>query len=348
LRAAANETVLVGTVDGRVTRWDPDDGITWQARVAGPIRSSQSADLDGDGRAEYVIGTDDAELALLRDDGQILWQRAFAPAHGRPQKVAAIAVADLDGSGQPTILAATEGWRLYAFTPDGRERWSRWIKYHAATLLAAADLDGDGRAEIVVGTEYHTPLNVFGPDGELRWFTWEQVGSEMRATTPRCGTHAKALLLRDLDGDGSPEIVYGTADNRVYAVDPADGRVRWSANVGGEVVGLVETRVAGTPLAVATALGDLFGLDDGGRKLWRRSVGADVTALTGVTRGTGARALAVGTTDGDVLVFDVDGRLLAHSKESAGISHLAAPLDVAGSLWIASASRVSQLKLIRP
>src|SRR5262249_34270805 len=167
-----------------------------------------------------------------------------------------------------------------------------------------------------------------------------QVGSEMRATTPRSGTHARALLLCDLHGDARPEIVYGTEDSWVYAVHPADGRVRWSANVGGDVVGLVETGAAASPLAVATAHGDLFLLDPDGRKLRRVRAGVDATSSIAVRRSDGACALALGMADGHLLVMDLDGQVIAGWEGPFAISHLAASPGVAGSAWVAEGSVV--------
>ena len=337
--------VVAGTADGHVHRYTESGVLNRVGRGTGAIRSIYGADLNGDGHLEYAVGTDAANLALLAADERLLWTLSFPPTHGRPQKIAAICAADLAGSGQITLLAATEGWRIYAIAPDGSEKWWQWLKYHGATTCVAGDLDGDGQSEVVVGNEYHTPINVFGPTGDLRWYTWEQVGSEARATTPRCGTHATTLLLADVDADGQPDIVYGTDDNWVYAVDARNGSVHWATNVGAPVKDLVALGGDRAGFVVATAHGDIFLLDVVGRKSWRQIVGDAATHLAIIPVTRGERVIAVGTSDGNVLAYALSGELLAYWSGNSAITGLAAMSGAPPILWVSAGRHVRGLAL---
>jgi len=181
--------------------------------------------------------------------------------YGSVSPVTALAVADLEGKGETSLLAGTAGWFVNVFTPGGSPKWARWVRYHVITALEAADVDGDGRAEVIVGTTYSTPLTVHDHDGAFRWSTLEQVGSEGNATTPRRGIHLTQMRLSDLDGDGVREIVYGTEDGWLFAVEPRAGAELWQANIVGQVMAL---EVLPGGVVAASGFGDLYCLDPGG------------------------------------------------------------------------------------
>ena len=128
---------------------------------------------------------DDGQLAALEGrSGEQRWTQTLKNS-GWGAKVSGLAVADLKGQGRTSVIASTVGWYINAFAADGTLEWAEWVRYHAITALAVADVDGDGQAEVIAGTEYSTPLNVHNSDGSFRWTTFEEVGSEGNATTPR-------------------------------------------------------------------------------------------------------------------------------------------------------------------
>jgi outer membrane protein assembly factor BamB len=98
--------------------------IRWTFHVPGPIgppnatnqNSDQdfaSADLDGDGRVELLLGGGDGRLYALKDiDGAcaVLWSVDFGRRVGSP------ILADLDGDGTAEILVPTEDGRLHCLS----------------------------------------------------------------------------------------------------------------------------------------------------------------------------------------------------------------------------------------
>ena len=233
---------------------------------------------------------------------------------------------------------------MHAFDAGGRPAWRSWIEHHAATFCAVADVDGDGHPEIVVGNEYHTPINLFGPDGVLRWSSRSSAAGTPRA---RSGVHATALALGDVDGDGRPEIVYGTLDNLVCAAG-ADGSLLWSADVGGEVAGLAYDGAPDPAIYALSAYGDLFRLDGSGQRIWRRHVGDEATRLA-LGRGPGGVPVAVvGTAGGRVLLYGAGGERLARvTLGDAPVTHLvSAPAGASASiLYAASGSALAAITL---
>ena len=275
-----------------------------------------AADLEAGGDPVAIVGTTDSRLVTLDGaSGEQRWCQPLRNMGNRPSGASALAVADLDGDGCRSVLAGTQGWYVNAFASDGTARWANWVRYHAITALAVSDADGDGKAEVMVGTEYSTPLTVHNSDGSFRWSTFEEVGSEGNATTPRRGIGLTQLALGDLDNDGVEEIVYGTADGWVYAVKPQDGSEVWHAAVVGEVVGLVLHPDA---VVIASEYGRLYGFSYAGELRWQVR---DSEWLTGI-------ALA-----GDrIITAAEDGVLRAYDTGGIPVGSASAGGDI-GTIW---------------
>ena len=259
------------------------------------------ADIDADGAVEALVGTDDGQLAayLKVTAASSVGPRTLKNT-GWGAKVSGLAVADLEGRGRTSVLASTVGWYINAFTADGALEWAEWVRYHAITALAAADVDGDGQAEVIAGTEYSTPLNVHNSDGSFRWTTFEEVGSEGNATTPRRGIGLTHLQLVDVDGDGVREIIYGTQDGWIYAVKPQDGAEVWHVNIVGEVVGLIAFPWG---LVAASEFGELYAFSYRGELRWHVQIGEWVRAIAPV-----GEHIVAAVEKGALLACDADGR----------------------------------------
>ncbi len=198
------------------------------------------ADLDGDGKAEVLIGTTaqqcnptgactfDASpvVAVFRSNGALWWEQT------QPASVsAAPAAGDIDGDGWPEVVASVgydgdsppRPGRIVAYRADGRFLW----EYRPADadgngqpdpVVAApslCDLNRDGRLEIVVG----------GLDGHIRALDglgrllWDYDNAYAIRSTAACA---------DLNRDGYPEIVVGatcTADNPLFCGAGTGGRL---------------------------------------------------------------------------------------------------------------------------
>ena len=259
------ETVhlLAGGETGEVVSLDAGSGAdVWRVKLDSPASALLWADIDADGVPEALVGSAASELIVLDGgSGRERWRRPMRNLYGAESPVTALAVADLEGAGDLSLLAGTAGWYVNVFTPGGAAKWAQWIRYHVITALEAADTDGDGRAEVIVGTTYSTPLTVHDFDGAFRWSTLEQVGAEGNATTPRRGIHLTRMRLSDLNGDGIREIVYGTEDGWLFAVEPRAGEELWQLNVVGEVAAL---EVLPGGVVAANGFGDLYCLDPDG------------------------------------------------------------------------------------
>lgn len=124
-------------------------------------------------------------------------------------------VSDLDGNGTPEILAADVGGSIYAFNGEGTRLWkhTRNGKANDYRFIAAEGgliCMGDSRGHLVC----------LDNNGEPKL--------QVNVTTYRVSCPA----IADLDGDGKPDVVFGTEDKEVIAVS-SDGRTLWRTPLDG-------------------------------------------------------------------------------------------------------------------
>ena len=102
--------------------------------------------------------------------------------------------------------------------------------YGDACLRFGPDLGGDGFPDVMIGMAWgnRSAFSLDGRTGETQWKFDTYVDSP--PVPPVSGwVYAMASLEQDLDGDGVPEVVFGTGsdNNGVYCVSGADGSVFW-------------------------------------------------------------------------------------------------------------------------
>jgi uncharacterized repeat protein (TIGR01451 family) len=195
------------------------------------------ADLEGDGRMEYIVtgnvkgpGDNDAILnsgvLVLGPNGTRRrgWETAALGSgilayENLPRQ--APAVADLDSDGQLEIVVAThDGW-IRAYKADKTVLWARNYTQGAglfASEPAIGDVDGDGALEVVFGTyvpasdDMNGPVGVWGleADGTV------MPGFPLPVSTP--GVQA-APTLADLDRDGDLEILVAARAGQIFVWD---------------------------------------------------------------------------------------------------------------------------------
>lgn len=302
-------TLFLGSEMGSVFKLEGDRMVPlFELPRPQKILTIAVADLDRDGQKEIITSDEDENLFCYRANGSLAWRVKTRKSFGPDANVTDLWVDDIDGKGTPTILAATNAWKLYAIRPDGSIRWESFIFYHPLTKVRV--LKNKNQIFIGVGTVYQTPFNLVDPSsGAVLWKTWEQTGSETMSTTDYCGKHLRDMVFLDIDDDGKKEIVFGNESHSIYALEAADGKIRWKTQVGDKVSGLRLLR-DGTGgevrILVGTEAGEIYLFDRRqGKKL--RSTSLD-SAITGMEVIPGAAAgrdeVMLTTIDGRVAVMD--------------------------------------------
>ncbi len=169
--------------------------------------SPSLCDLDGDGKLEIVTGGPDSSLYVVTSDGR------YAP--GWPvdlgaQIESAPLCADVDGDGKAEIVVAVPAVHVAGFTAQGKPLRGFPIKSirPAESAIAAADLVPGGPLELMIG----------GDDGRLHFFDGKGV-VDVRKTAKTSYKITGGPSLGDIDGDGQFDVVFGSQDFNLYAVD---------------------------------------------------------------------------------------------------------------------------------
>lgn len=183
-----------------------------------PQSSPVIADIDGDGKAEVILGNyvpgtfsvnvfsvNSANSAAVPIPG---WPKTFI--NQLSSSLASVAVADLDKTVDGLeIVAATQDGKVYAWHKDGTVLFgplSVGSAIDASPVIG--DVDGDGNLDVVVAAH----------DGKI--YAWHSDGSAVTDWPIVASTSAieySTPMLTDLDGDGITDLIVGCDDGKVYA-----------------------------------------------------------------------------------------------------------------------------------
>jgi hypothetical protein len=325
--ADGTSDVVVGALDGRVRALHGQDGAAvagWPVATTHGINSSPSAaDTDGDGRLEVFVGSGNALTGSVQagalysfdhDGGQrfrfaaddrvrcdaSLCGFSSPPVHSSP------ALGDVDRDGSADVTFGTLGLRsIWSVAQSGSAK-AGYPYYSDDTVFstpALADLDGDGRTDYVMGTDASPGGPVDHRGGVLRamrgdgTLLWEFRTNEIIRSSPAVG---------DVDGDGTPEVVFGTGDYWGARGSASDHTALFVLERNGALQRRIDT---GGNTAASPALADVDG--DGRR---------DVVLGTGTRNGVAA-------TGGRVVAYDgrTGAQLLSTPPGNA-------PEDIIGSV----------------
>ncbi len=214
----------------------PDQLSGFPVQVGGhpnfsPSRGAALADLDGDGLPEIVVSAVDGNVYAFDSEGD---QVPGFPVSTIQIPQYAPSIADLEGDGDYEIVQFTRGFtsggRVYVIDHQGNVAPGYPKSINNSNLAGSPtlfDLDDDGTLEILV-PERDYPigfLRVLEPDG-TEWTNgnWPVVLDHVPTGSPAVG---------DIDGDGSPEVVYLSYES-IFAVETDGSAVPgWPVSIGG-------------------------------------------------------------------------------------------------------------------
>ena len=319
------------------------------------FRCVHCADLDGDGLAEVIAGSNSGHVYCFDGAGVLRWKFDCGGS------VETVNTVDFAGDDKLSVIAGGIGAKLFALDADGKLIWEfavpRYKRNAHVRTVFPADLTGDQTQVAIAGCDNWRYYAV-DADGKELWhyesvhgstaglaadldgdgideviagteYYWSPcinaAGSRRWGYSTAGGPHANAAAAGDIDGDGQQEVIWGGADTLVQAAG-ADGKRIWQFNTGDEVrsVACVDVDGDDSDEILATSLSfNVYCLDGEGNMLWRRDLGNPVTA--GVLTMVGDKpVLAAGCLDGTVyLISAADGKILASHATGAEIIALA-------------------------
>jgi hypothetical protein len=220
-------------------------------------------DPDGDGKNEVVWAAHDSGLFVGNANTQTM--ESIPDDFDGPFR---ITVADLDGDGhlEMVVTSATANGSSYigigtAYVLDYETH--RLIaklpipNYLSISQIAIGQVDGDAAKEIVLLAGDHSGGQILVYDGVTFALEWSS-GTPPCCSNPSQPTGA-ALLVRDIDGDATDEIIYATNENRIQVLNGGGPFIQYTSPVlDGPVYNMDIADVDGDgilDLAVATKTG---------------------------------------------------------------------------------------------
>ncbi|MEV4740410.1 FG-GAP-like repeat-containing protein [Streptomyces sp. NPDC049555] len=239
---------LVVDDDGSVRAWRNDGGDTGKGwaplgRIAtGDYASGTKvrfADIDGDGRADYLILDKDGSVRAFLNNASAAkpddWKRYGRLATGIPGAPAdRVRFADVNGDRKADYLVVDDDGSVRAWLNNGGDQGKGWISagliatgdHASGTKVRFADVDGDGKADYLVVNDdgsVHAWINTGAGVADR----WSDAGLIATGTKAAPGS---AVRFADVDGDGKADYLAVDEDGSVHAwINKGAGRAdRWS------------------------------------------------------------------------------------------------------------------------
>ncbi|MBI3951422.1 MAG: VCBS repeat-containing protein [Acidobacteria bacterium] len=273
-----------------------------------PPTPATVADLDGDGRAEVILGHGHS-LYVFGGDGRLLWrQRVDGFFKKKPE------VCDLNGDGQLEIINAADQFlgqaNVHIWRADGQAYPGSPLVLDEFFASSPAVYQDASRTLLAVGGG--NGYSVTG--GSVYLFASERGRLQFRWQL-EIGQHAISKpVFADVDGDGIVDVLGGTYTPSVYAVRTTDGRFLpgWPRPVHGSVyTSPAVLQANGQTMILAVALtGTLYAWDSRGQSLWTVTVNPNaIDQMTLADINSDNTPEIVLGVNGGVLVVDLYGTI---------------------------------------
>lgn len=212
------EAIVACERDRGVVCFDLQGQRKWVYPMTAPVTAAPAvADVDDEGSEEVVAADATGRLAVLRNNGSLLWDVQLP---GAVAMATCPAVVDIDGDGHPEVLAGDDSGAVSCLDRTGRLLW-RFTGDGTRTgpLLVADVYDSPGKEIIVPSHDRH--IYALTARGEWIWDIYREDDLFPESN----------LLLADADGDGIPELYVGGGLHHFYRIDLQKPAVVFEENI---------------------------------------------------------------------------------------------------------------------
>lgn len=243
--------------------------VKWQCNTRGSDSPPTIADVDNDGKPEILHGEFGGYVICINgEDGSIAWE---IPVDTNSWIQTAPTIVDLDNNGQLDFVVGTWNFNnmdsVYAYRADlPAKLWAypiHDVMYHGT---AVADLDNDSRPELVIGAYNDTLYCINGENGttnfkyaasggyigapasiadidndgscDIVFVSMDKVTALSDAGTlkwtyniPGIPNAFRGVVLADINNDVYLDVIFGTSDGYVVALNGNNGTLIWSIDL---------------------------------------------------------------------------------------------------------------------
>jgi outer membrane protein assembly factor BamB len=284
--------------------------VLWSRGVGGDVGVVKAfVDVNSDGKQDVLVGTVSRTIACLSATGATIWAGTIGG------EVKCIDVTgDIDGDLIADCFVGGKDKSVYCFSGVGRNGaksllMGRSVSADVQSVVSIPSVDGDGKADCVIGTSGKTiECRQSYLTGNLLWSYTVQ------------GSVDGVALVDDINEDGFPDVIAGSVDNSVYAIDGNDGTLVWSAPFADDILcvrGLADiNQDSKTDIIIGTADDKIICISGGGahagQTLWSWQTVGDVKSLAVLpdVRGNAVPEVVAASNDNLVRVLEGNAQVL--------------------------------------
>jgi outer membrane protein assembly factor BamB/3-methyladenine DNA glycosylase AlkC len=234
--------------------------LKWSYQTENWVRSVYACDVDGDGKNEVVVGSEDKCVYLLDWGGNLKWK------YQARDRIFQIYAADIDNDGWVEIIAGSEDKNIYVLDCNGLLK-ARYEMPDFVRSIYACDVDGDNATEMIIGC-FDNHVYVLDSQGREKW-------------RYRTNDKVRTVYAEDIDGDGCVEVMAGSGDRNLYVFD-GQGTLKWQYQTNHWVRSICTSDIdRDGEMEVLLGSDDryMYALDNRGNPLWKYRTGNWVASL---------------------------------------------------------------------
>ncbi|OIN97772.1 hypothetical protein AUJ66_02290 [Candidatus Desantisbacteria bacterium CG1_02_38_46] len=330
-----------------------------RAKADKSITSLCVYDLDGDGKKEIAVGSEDRNVYVFNEKAEKLWS------YSTKGRINSIATDDLDNDGKAEVLIGSEDENLYVLDEKGNLKWkyqfSRWGGYKAGVkVVLVSDLDNDGEKEVICGLgNWH--YFCLDSKGKLKWKKYvyahpattgfiSDVNGDGKKELIAANQYYQCHLLDsrgekiwtfgsptphfnlvcayDLDNDGKEEVFVCTDNGTLNCLD-SKGKLKWNISCGDRITSIIPLDVnkdGFKEIIVSSASNFVYILDKDGGKIFLKSFDAPINSSSLISPkepkvgSLEEPKLVLGKGDGEVAIYSLKGEEIGTYPVPSGVN----------------------------